>query len=478
MVESRWNGRSVISLCLGLLCFSAELGQIEAAKPKVAVATVQGPKRSGAPRLEKAMAKALLSQGVQVVRRKALRLGKRADGDAWIKGAERAGVPMVVLTTIRKGRGRFHAEAKLFSSSEGIEIAQGKKSYKNAKAATRAGAALGRMLAAKAKSYAPADASDDWSESVSSAEPSSIAPIIPEDDDSVSPLGEETSGLGPAKDPIAIKEDSEPAATAAETQVESRRRKWQPEDAMLRFGLAGGSQLASRYTVVVGGEVTGLAYSLSPLMMLGAEAGVYLDDYKLGFDLGFSYVPVRYSIDVEPTVDPNQPKGSFLDFSLTARYRLRLTEIGRDGYFALSPALGLRYAALSVSPQSYMGQEDFSVVLGWSSVTPVLGANLELALDERLILEATIRLGLIVSYGESPTTTGDGGGGLALGFGAGARYWILDPVGAFVRLGYDYQSIGMSGAGTRKPFVDDPPLVDASVLSSQFRVSVGAMVAF
>ena len=87
------------------------------------------------------------------------------------------------------------------------------------------------------------------------------------------------------------------------------------------------------------------------------------------------------------------------------------------------------------------------------------------------------RFGLVLSYGEDPTTTGNDGGGIALMFKGEGRYWVSESFGFFLNGGYDYQRIGLSGTGNRTPFVGDPALNDATVFNGQFRVGTGVLLA-
>jgi hypothetical protein len=225
--------------------------------------------------------------------------------------------------------------------------------------------------------------------------------------------------------------------------------------------------------VQVQNEVTGLAYSLSPLVLFDIGARVTIPNVGLGFELGVSYVRVKYALDTMPAVEPRDPSGGFLGVAGAAFYVLELARFGdkQESRFYLAPLVGLKYESLSVADQ-----EPIDIVLSSSRVEPNVGLRIGLGLDA-LALEANAKLGFIASYSESPDSTGDGGGGIGLELGATLRYWMSDNFALYLGAEYAYAQIGFDGVGTLIRFEDAPPLQNASLFVADFKTTIGAALA-
>jgi hypothetical protein len=433
----------------------------------VAVA-VAGPKASGAEKLDSKIRAQLIARDLEVISEKALaKAAKKIDDEAASEAAAKeAGADLLIVVSVKKVKKKFTATATLVDLSSGRTLKTAKRSYKKASSAGAIGDLLGTELGEAAAAFTPGPRTGPDEEP--DEQPRSKV-IRPKDEETPA----QAKPAEPARSTPAITpKDEEKPAEAARTSISAARRG-NGEDKVLSIWLGGGSQIASAYTVAVGAQVTGLAYDLTPLMLLDAGVGVQIPGIGLGFELGLAFVPVKYQIDVDPAVDPAAPKGSFFDVGGSIFYELVLSEFGEGNAsrFFLTPQLGFSYASLSVEDQ-----EPYAVVLSSSMVAPWGGAKAGLVLGD-LAFELEGRFKLVVSYSEAPVETGSDGGGSGVFIGAGARYWVSDNFGMVVRAGYDFARVSFAGEGTRTPFVDDPPLLDASAFTSSLRASVGVILA-
>ncbi len=400
------------------------------AEPSVALPTAEGPKTGAPAKLTKALAGGLQAQGIAVNTVRDL------------ESAESSGSDFVAILKITKVKKKHTLDVRL-NRGNGTLVKTLRISYKGKADAAAIGAGLAETLAEVIKAEAPPPAPPPPKPVVRSEPPPPPPPP--------------TSTIKPD---VATK-------TEAPSKVALGR-----EDRLFRLQLGFGTQIASAYTVAVGGEVTGLAYDLSPLLLIDASVLLQIPNLGLGLDLDFSFVPVKYSIDVDPPVDPSEPGGRFLNVGGDVFYKLRLARFGEGGSFSLTPLLGAGYTSLTVESQG-----ENTVVVSWSAIDAHLGARFGIQISEAAAIELDAKGGLVLAYSEGPTTTGDSGSGLSLRVGGQGRYWLAGPMGLYLSAVYHYQKIGLSGEGTRTPFVGDPELIDASVFSGDFKLSGGVVLA-
>lgn len=420
----------------------------------VALPAVKGSKKSGKKKLKRGVVAGLATKGILVVYGGELTGAAKSAGanPGSVEGARAADAQFLLTVSIRRSRRKYFATATLVSATTGEQIKTIKKRYRKASSATKVGRAIGAAMAAEIMSAGA---------SRPSAPVAAADPI--DDEPPVAPKKKRK------KRKAKIKDDD---ATSVSADVGGDGDVGGGEDKLLRLSLGAGTQALSAYTVAVGGQVTGLAYTLSPLMMINAGATVNIPDVNVGAELDLAFVPVKYAIDVQPAVSPNEPAGRFFNFGVNGFYKAELARFGEGGRFHLMPLLGLQYSSMTAESQG-----ENSVVVSWSAIDIGAGARANVQVNEQLALSAFVRGGLVVSYSEGPTTTGDGGGGINLGLGADLRYWLSDAFGIFVRTAYTYQRIGLDGVGTRTPFVDDPPLESATVFNGDLKLGTGVLLA-
>ena len=412
--------------CLALL---ANERAARAERP-IAVPRVTGPQRAFPRNVEAGLKHALVKAGLEVVDAEDLVELESAKTDRMAaRDLDADYLVTVALVAVRK---QFRADAKLVATKDGSVVWSVTRSYAKRSRAFKTGRSIGWLAVKQVKE-------------LRSVEP--VAPaIVPKDE---------------VEAPKAAKK--KPAAIAS---ADPRQRATEhPEDKLFRAALSGGSQLSSEYTVSVGDQATGLAYELRPTALIAGELMVNLPWLPISLEASLAYVPMLYDIDVDPAVTPDQPGARHLDVAASIGYGFRFW------LFALRPLLGITYRSLAVQKQ-----EPIDVVVGSSAIAPHVGLRAGLRIGD-VTMEARGLFRLIVSYEETPDSTGERGFGTSYLVGAAARYWITDYLGAYADVAYDFTRVGFEGAGTRIKFEGDPELMNATVFAAEIRAAVGVTFA-
>jgi hypothetical protein len=373
------------------------------------------------------------------------------------------GATLLVEALITHGKTGFTVRAELIDLSSGESKGTADRTYKTPKDAAKAARTVAELLA---KLAVPGGGGG-----VASAGPTAGG----EDEPPETPPPADTSTrtvARPAGSGGAVAGGtSEPAPTAVEARLEPKRSK----APLFQLDLAAGSQAYTAYTVVVGSKATALAYKLNPLLLLNAAARLDVPGTGLGIEAEGCFAPAKFALSVMPTVTPASPSARFIEGGGNVLYTIGLGRptLGARTTFDLEPLLGLRFESFGVDPQAAN-----NVVLSQSSLTPHLGVRARVVAADGLELEAEARGRLVASFSESPTFTGKSGGGFGVTIGAGARYWLAERFGLTLGLAYEYLAVSLSGSGARITFEGDPALQNAKVLTSNFRVHAGGVMAF
>ncbi len=446
---------SMRSIALVTAAFLAAIAPdlAEAQEASVALPKIRGPRRAKAQNLTRGIVAGLAGQGLLVVYGKELRGAAKSAGakPTSLEAAQAADAQYQLLVTITRSRRKYFATARLIDVRTGEEIEKIKKSYRRGKSATKIGRAIGSGMAASIKSRVAAPPPPP---------PAPIAAVTPDPE--------------PPPPPTSRPKPKDESPTGAQTSVGGSDDSGGGEQSLLQLRLGAGTQALSAYTVAVGGVVTGLAYTLSPLMLIDAGARVTIPGVGFGFDARLSFVPVKYSIDVEPAVSPAEPTGRFFNVGVAAHYNLELARFGDDeaGRFVLTPLAGFFYDSMTVE-----GQGENTVVVSWSAIGLEAGGRATVQVSEQLVLDAEGRFGIVPVYNEGPTTTGRDGFGINFRVGGGGRYWISSAFGLQLGVSYTFQRVGLTGMGDRTPFVDDPPLEGATVFSGDLKIGTSVLLA-
>lgn len=402
----------------------------------ILVEKAKGPKGSFCERVEEGAKKTLAAAGLNVQELK-LKKGQEAGALAKSQGAQ-AWVHLECTAQKKKTTAKLEA----FWGADGLSFAAAAEPYAGKADAERAGAKLAEGVVDGLKRASTPVA-------LPTATPPPAAPTPPPRDPTPPP----------APAPVA----------AAKPEPKASQRP------MIEIAAGAGTRAAGAYAVVVQGSSTRLAYSLDPLLLIQASARFNVPSTGLGVEASFSFSPVKFDLTkVVPAPTPGDPSGSFLGIGGTLYYRLVLSGMneGKKTGFALEPLAGVMFESFSVTAQSP------ALVLSSSAIIPHFGARGVLRATDSLELRLDARFRLPLGTSESPNKTGDPGLGIGLAVGAGAQLWLTSFLGLGLDAAYEYASVSFSGTGDRQRFIDDPPLVNASVATSALKVNLSALLAF
>lgn len=444
-------GRGTLFLLSALaLCAALQPGAADAAA--YALAPVRGPKGSAPREVERAILDRLETRG-----------------DEAHLGDPRPGERQLAVKIKKRGR-VFNVELSLTESSGGAPTARRVGTYHPRRGVSSSIAVLlDRLLDGLAE---PTEVGDEESDEAS--EPETEAPEAESDAELVS--SEEDA---PADDAEAHVEEaaSTPPPVSAETPHESAPAKGGRLG--LEIGLGLGTQLLTRYTVSVDGSPTALAYRASPLFLIAPSLRFQAPDGPIWIALRGELAQVGFEPSTQPPLTPEVARGAFLGLGLEAGWTF---ELGSG--LSLAPLAALRLERLGVDEQSALlpgpGGEPMpvasDVVLSALAVVPELGVLGRYAATAALSFTLEARLRLLASYSESPTNTGAAGPGFGVAFGGGLGYLLTDWLLVELQVRYQYSAVSFSGAATRVPFAEGPPLVDASLAYEDLKLSLGPVL--
>lgn len=404
----------------------------------ILVEKAKGPKGSFCERVEEGAKRTLAGAGLNV---QELKLKKGQDAGALAK-AQGAQAWVHLECTAQKKKTTAKVEA--FWGADGLSFAAAAEPYAGKADAERAGAKLAEGVVEGLKRAS-------------------------------TPVALPTGAAPPPADPTPPPRDPTPAPAPPPVVAEAKPEPKASLRPLIEIAAGAGTRAAGAYSVVVGGNSTRLAYNLGALLLIQAAARFNVPSTGLGVEAVFSFSPVKYDLTgVQPPPTPGDPSGSFLGIGGTLYYRLVLSGMneGKKTGFALEPLAGVMFESLSVTAQTP------ALVLSSSAIVPHFGARGVLRVTDSLELLLDARFRLPLGTSESPNKTGDPGLGIGLSVGGGAHLWLTSFLGLGVDAAYEYASVSFSGTGDRQRFMDDPPLVNASVATSALKVNVSALLAF
>ncbi len=235
---------------------------------------------------------------------------------------------------------------------------------------------------------------------------------------------------------------------------------------MVLASLTAGSGLLHSYELSSERVVSsGLSYRLSPVALFAGRAEYILPGVGLGVFGQFMLSPLAFEIEVDNR-NVASPSGMLTDLGFGVDYHIAISGSGRMAYEVV-PAAGLRIGLLSVD------KHPANFVLSSSAISPFVGVGLRLPLTEMVEVTVGFDGGIVVSYSESPDTSGAGGGsGFQFGGGLAARFWVSEMIGVALDARFDLQSVGLDGTPSR-PLPPDENLDDASISTRDLRTSLG-----
>lgn len=462
-----------------------EQEQESAQVPKVAVVKVIGPRRARPRKVQRGILKALRRAGFRVVTpRRLARAARRARvSPDNVVAAASVKADYLLVTQIVRNRRRVNTVSVDLVDVKSDETRETlSATYRKRKRAYATGKRLAREVTAVIEELQ--ESSPPVPEPPPPPEEALLAEnLVAETVDPFGPVGDAPAGFDPVEPPPIREEEpqEEPPEplpiVRPQIDVQSDRptpeRRNVREESTVRLGAFAGAQVATNYTVEVGGEVTQLSYRLAPLLLVGAEMAIRPPGIGFGFDATFYFSPANYQVNVTPELPVTEPTAQFISASGAVSWALTLSRFGQGGGIWLAPLAGLDYSTLSAESQG-----ESSVLLSWSAIDVHLGGRLSIRPSGSFAFDVDGRVGSIVSFSESPKNTGENGGGMSLQVGGQMRFWLADGFALSLRAGFRRQDVSLSSSGNRTPFIRDPDLVGAGIVSSDFKVGAGAQVAF
>ncbi len=420
-----------------------------ASEGSIAMPRVRGPKKARPKTLGRVMRGVFEDAGYTLIDKKALVAAARiVDAAASSsEAAAEAGADLLVTASVKRRKKRYVLTVRLIDPENGEVLTKESKRFKGRKAGKRTARQLARKLLPLAAELM-----------AEKFEPEPPPPVV------VAPEPEPEPELEPE-----VEATPDPG-TEQVAEVTPAEAKAPP---IVEISVSSGTQVGTAYTVSVADEVTALAYRLSPLALINIGARVNIPDTGLGIELLANIAPVKYSLDTEPAVTPADPSGVFANVGLLLAYDIPLLTFGESGALSLEPVVGEVVEMLNGTGE----QMPHSIIVESMAVTTHVGVRPKLKFGDAFDIALDARLRIVAAYIENPNTTGDGGFGIGAWVGGKARYFVTDLFGISAELGYEYTQVGMSGEGNRAKFVGDPPLVNATVFSSAFRVALGLTLA-
>jgi hypothetical protein len=297
-------------------------------------------------------------------------------------------------------------------------------------------------------------------------------------------LGPEDVGTPPPADPLAERLDGAlppedgppppppPPAPVAERSPDagaSTPAPWAEEDdtELLRFALTAGAGLLRTYDVSSDAVANSrLSYALNPMTLVQADVELIVPGVPVTAIARGAFRPLRYEVDVGGG-ELQYPSGNFVDASLMAGYHLVLTGDGKRA-IRLVPLVGAR---LGLNSQ---GREAGDLLLNTTLIAVQGGLLARLPFNDVLELNLGAEGGYIVSYSESPTTTGTSGAGFTVAGDLGARIWLSDTIAIAIDNRFTFEQIGLEGTPTRRLLLSEQANLQNVTLSTKdLRSSIG-----
>jgi hypothetical protein len=242
---------------------------------------------------------------------------------------------------------------------------------------------------------------------------------------------------------------------------------WAMPGEFLRVSVGYGAGLIRAYELVSPGlGRSSVSHQLDPLAHYAGRIDLRVPGGVFGMALSGSFRPVSYQVDAGAE-GSSAPGGSLTEAGGAALWHLSLGRGTRA--LTLIPQLGARLALGSVEPHpgnAVLSTTAFALT-GGLAVRGRPVANLE--------LQAGLDGGILLSYTESPRTSGGSPRGFTAGGDLGARLWLTRSLalGLDVRFGMD--RVAFVDEPTRRlPPIEEGRLSDLELTVTELRSSVGA----
>ncbi len=277
----------------------------------------------------------------------------------------------------------------------------------------------------------------------------------------------ETRSRAPAREPA--QEQDEPVTAQVQT-----KRKRADDLEVIRFSISGGAGLVHTYDLSSQSvSSSALSHRLSPISLIQADLEITVPQTPVTIRANTAYRPLKYAVEFAGQGERDlEPAGMLLDARFALGWSFFFAGSGRDA-IRLIPTLGTRFSLSRVNehPGNAILSSTLSAIVG--------GTVLRWPINKTFELNLGVEVGLILSYSESPTASGNNGGGITLGTDIGGRIWVSDSVAVAIDMHFGLDSIGFDGVPSRQhPDNETGRLEDVSVVTKDLRTSVGIAFRF
>jgi hypothetical protein len=260
-----------------------------------------------------------------------------------------------------------------------------------------------------------------------------------------------------------------PPPTAVARPVETVETETGPtenKEEIIRAIIGGGSGLLRTYEISSAAvELSRLSHNLKPLSLVNVDVEITIPSIPIAILLGGAFRPVRYNLS------ESDPRGALIDAHVDVGYDIAIAGEGLYAY-EIMPRVGSRFGVYTV--QENPGNK----VVSARDIAVTGGVAARLPINEILEINLAVDGGLIVSYSESPATTGDGGLGFLVGGDLTARIWLTPIIAIAFDNRFTFENVNLSGTPTRQLPEDEAQLQDAKISTKDLRTSLGVAFRF
>ncbi len=355
------------------------------------------------------------------------------------KAARGVGAGYLVFARLTKDKGAFSARAYLLDAQSSKILLEHVERYQKGEAEAAGRNAAARVLT-RLRSLVEAPVAIAPPPPTTLTEPQSLLttkepPLTKEPPKTVAAV-EPPKTVAPSPKTVA----PEPKTVAPMETVEAVEPEppmARPSVAEVTLTLAGGLGLVRNYALSAPDlGPSRLSHSLDPLSLVAGEVDFHSPRYGFGIAVRGAYRYVRYTLSTDGAQE--QPTGALVDLAFLAKYQWVL-----GNKISLVPLGGLRVAMQSVR------EHDGNVVPSARSTALVVGLGALLELRPQLHVLASLDGGAVLGYSESPTTTGEDGGGFTIGADLSLKAWLTSRVALAIDNRFSYDRIGFTDAPTR-----------------------------
>ncbi len=382
---------------------------------------------------------------------------------------------LVFVRVARKKRANYEAKGYLIDTKDGQVVHRHIVKYaRPSKEAGKAGKEIAESMLAGLKELAPtapkpaslpiaADIPEPVIGNPATPKPAPAVPVVDEPNTVEPPAVATAPTNEPAVGPALAVEPAPAIVTPAPSPSS--------KSVDLRLGVGIGAGLVRSYSVSAEGVgASDLSHSVSPQGMARVAVELKVPSVGLGFSVQGAWRPVGYTVVVDGQTE--ELSGLLIDARTRLRYHIAMAERA-GGQVELIPALGLRVGRSGVETHTTNVIPSATLMVVFAE----LGARLPY--DENLEFEASVELGAIAGYNESPAVTGEAPGGFAFGADFGLHYWMSDSMGIALDTRFTLDRLSFAERPTRAVTLNEQfGLQNANVSITDVRTAASVVFRF